>query len=411
MKGLIRAGSDPSGTSRANGSTQRPRKEILTDAITTPALLPTARFPSGSSPSEKPLRIAVVAPPWFEIPPPSYGGIEVMCATMIEGLVGRGHHVTLLGVGENGTKAHFRRTLPTPQFENIAMALPEAHHTARVQQILDNEEFDVIHDHTIAGPMMAPYRKAPTVTTVHRPVSEVGDFYSTLGNDVNLVSVSHSQRAPRPDLNWLGTVHNGITLDQFTYNPEPENYALWLARFNPEKGPDLAIKMCQEAGVPLILAGKLNESSEKEYFDEVIKPMLDDNVRVVINASRAEVVELVRNAQCLIHSVRWAEPFGMVMAEAMSCGTPVLGLRRGAVPEVVADGVTGWVRDEPSELAELLPHAEKLDRRECRARVEKRFSADAVAAGYERIYRRAIAKHRKKARLASMSAPIGASAA
>lgn len=339
-----------------------------------------------------PLKIAIVAPPWFEIPPPSYGGIEVVCGTLVDGLVRRGHNVTLIGVGKNGTTGHFYATNPEQQFAEISMTTPEVTHVALANKFIESQNFDIVHDHTNAGPLMAGTRTAPTVVTAHRPIEEMGDCYEALGDSVSLVAVSNNQRAPRPDLNWAGTVHNGVPLQQFTFNPEPGRYALWLGRFNPVKGPDLAIEMCRKAGVPLILAGKVNEEDEHEYLKNEITPMLGPDVELVLNADRRAVVKLVRDASALVQSVRWAEPFGMVMIEAMSCGTPVLGLRRGAVPEVVLDGVTGWVRDEPDELAELLPRVGELDRAACREHVRQRFSGGAMAAGYEQIYQSVIAE-------------------
>ncbi|HEX3732432.1 MAG TPA: glycosyltransferase family 4 protein [Mycobacteriales bacterium] len=341
---------------------------------------------------EGPLKIAVIAPPWYEIPPPGYGGVEVVCGTLVDGLVRRGHNVTLIGVGKNGTTGHFYATNDTPQFAEMSKTTPEVTHIARANEFIESQNFDIVHDHTNAGPLSAGLRTPPTIVTVHRPIAEAAPYYKALGDTIRLVAVSDNQRVPRPDLNWAGTVHNGVPLQQFTFNPEKGGYALWLARFNPEKGPDIAIEMCRKASVPLVLVGKVNEEDEHEYLENTIKPMLGPDVKLVLNADRRSVVELVRNAGCLIHSVRWAEPFGMVMIEAMSCGTPVLGLRRGAVPEVVLDGITGWVRDDPEELAELLPRVGELDRADCREHVRQRFSAGAMAAGYEEVYQSVIAE-------------------
>ncbi len=371
--------------------------EDLPDQL--PTLL-TASAPS--QPMEGPLKIAIVAPPWFEIPPPSYGGIEVVCGTLVDGLVRRGHNVTLIGVGKNGTTGHFHSTNAEPQFAHISQTSPEVLHIARANEFIESQHFDVVHDHTNAGPLSAALRTAPTVVTVHRPIHELADYYRLLRDSICLVAVSNSQRAPRPDLNWAGTVHNGVPLQQFTFNPQPGDYALWLARFNPEKGPDIAIEMCRKAGVPLILAGKLNEEDEHDYLEKEIRPMLGPDVKLVLNADRRSVVQLVRNARCLVHSVRWAEPFGMVLIEAMSCGTPVLGLNRGAVSEVVLDGVTGWVRDDPDELAEMLPQVDQLDRGACREHVKQHFSGGAMAAGYEQVYRSLIAERDIASGAASM---------
>jgi glycosyltransferase involved in cell wall biosynthesis len=170
---------------------------------------------------------------------------------------------------------------------------------------------------------------------------------------------------------------------------------LWLARMSHDKGPDLAIDACRRAGLPLILAGKCNEAAEERYFETVIRPMLHDGVDVVLNADRRTTVELLTRSRCLIMPIRWEEPFGMVMVEAMACGRPVVALRRGSVPEVVSHGVTGWICDNPAELPAALHRSGELDPADCVARVRTAFDADLMALRYEAVYRRAVASARR----------------
>ena len=342
------------------------------------------------------LRIAMIAPPWFEIPPKGYGGIELVSATLTNALVKRGHYVTLISAGINGTTAHHFQTFSSPQTDHIWETLPESIHLAMAQGILTEDSFDIVHDHTLAGALCAPWRPIPTVITVHGPVDgEFGDYYSALGEKAKIIALSQAQLMKRPSLNWVGTVHNGINIEKFPFSPHPGDYALWLARYHPEKGPDLAIEICRQAKMPLVMAGKLNERLEKEYFDDVVKPLAAKaDVELLANVNREQVVDLLGKAKCLLHPARFWEPCPGAVIEALACGNPVVGTRKGAIPEIVEDTVTGWLHDDPAILAELIHRVDEIDRQACRARAERLFSADAMAEGYEKIYLHTIAEQR-----------------
>ncbi len=338
------------------------------------------------------MHIAMIAPPWYEIPPTGYGGIEAMCADLSDGLVDRGHKVTLISAGRNGTRAHQLRTYDRPQSDRLGSdPLPEVVHLSRANRLIADLDVDVVHDHTLSGPLSAGSRPAPTVVTVHSPVEgEEGEYYEYLGDSVRLVAISQSQRSHRPDLSWVATVHNGLDPGRYPFHAEKDDFVVWLGRFTPEKGPNLAVHAAREAGVHLVLAGKCSESAEEAYLDSEIRPHLTDGVRLVLDADRDAVGDLLSRARCLLLPVRWEEPFGMVLIEAMACGTPVVTLRRGAIPEIVEHGVTGYVLDDPAELPEALTKAGDLDRHACRRRVEEQFSTAAMAAGYERAYQAAL---------------------
>jgi glycosyltransferase involved in cell wall biosynthesis len=341
---------------------------------------------------ESGLRIAMVVPPFYEIPPSGYGGIETTVATLVDALCERGHNVTIIGAGTGtGTRAEFIGTTPQPQSERLAEQLPELIHTARVNRLLRTRQFDVVHDHTLSGPLTAAGRPVPTVTTAHGPTDdELGELYEALGTTVSLVAISDAQRGDRPQLNWVGTVHNAVDPDEFTVSPLSDGPVLWLARFTPEKGADLAIEACRAAGLPLVLAGKCSEPAEIAYFEETIEPMLGDDVEVVSDADRDETRSLLAKARCLIMPIRWPEPFGMVMIEAMACGRPVVALDRGAVPEVVRSGVTGWICADPAELPDALHRVDELDPEACAAHVRENFNPALMASRYEQIYRAVI---------------------
>ncbi len=349
------------------------------------------------------LRIAMLGRPWIEVPPRGHGGVERICGLLVNELVRRGHDVTLIGAGSHGTDAKFYATFPTTQLHHGLGLIPELAHAAKARQLLSSASppFDIVHDHTLIGPMLGPLVSAPIVSTVHDPVigeapddkfALLGEYYEALSEHANLISVSHAQRNDRPELNWVGTVHNGIDVTAHPFNAATrEDFVLWVGRFVADKGPDLAIQVCREAGLPLVLAGRLREP-ERAYFDSVVAPQLTDGVEVLANVDQRQVTDLMARARCLLHPVRFREPFGMVLAEAAACGTPVVGLHRGAVAEVVADGVTGWVCRSVDELPAALYRAAEIDPVACRLRTERLFSAEAMAEGYERIYRAVIGR-------------------
>ncbi|HYN93898.1 MAG TPA: glycosyltransferase family 4 protein [Pilimelia sp.] len=337
---------------------------------------------------DRPLKIAMVVPPWCEIPPPGYGGLEQVCAVLVDGLVARGHDVTLFGAGERtGTKARFVSTGPT-QFGRMNEALPELAHVVRVNELIDRGGFDVVHDHTNAGPLTAPQRRAPTVVTVHGcPRGELSTYLSRLDRRVGLVAISYAQRRIAGHLPWSAVVHHGIEPAETPRLTTGDGPALWLARFCPDKAPELAIQACREAGVPLVLAGKCQEAMEYRHLEEVVKPMLGPDVELIVNGCRDTTSRLLAEARCMLLPIRWDEPFGMVMIEAMAMGTPVVALNRGAVPEVVKHGVTGFVCDRPEDLADAVRRVGTIDRAACVAHTLDRFSPDLMARGYEQVYR------------------------
>jgi glycosyltransferase involved in cell wall biosynthesis len=331
----------------------------------------------------------MVVPPWFEVPPEGYGGLEMITAALIDGLVDRGHEVTLFGAGNRTvTKARFVSTTGELQAPRLGEPMPGLLHIARVNRLIRDRDFDVVHDHTTEGPLTAPGRAVPTVVTVHGPATgEYGDYLEALGSTVDLVAISESQRRQSPELAWTATVHNALASNEIEGGPPtPDGPVLWLARFTPDKGPDLAVQACRAAGVPLVLAGKANEDDEVRYLDEEIRPLLDGRVDLVLNPDRPTTRRLLREVRCLIMPIRWPEPFGMVMIEAMAAGTPVVGLREGAVPELVRDGVTGWLADDPGQLPDLLCRVGELDPAACVQDVRDRFSAPVMARRYEQVY-------------------------
>lgn len=362
-----------------------------------PAVRPAPPGPpaDGSAPRRpRPLRVAVVAPPWFELPPAGYGGIESVVADLVDQLSDRGHEVLLIGAGRHRTRAaRFAATFDPPPSSRLGTPVPEVIHAARAARVLRTAAVDLVHDHTLAGPLLAYGRRVPTVVTMHGPVAgELGEYYAALGDAIGLVAISTSQRRLNPTLNWVGTVHNAIDVSSFPFRARKDGYLLWLGRFCADKAPHLAVDAARAVHRPIVLAGKCSEPAERAYFADQIAPRLGPGVRYVGEADAVRKRQLLSRARALLFPVRWDEPFGMVMIEAMACGTPVVALRRGSVAEVVADRVTGIVADRPGELPAAIRAATRLNPVACRRHALEHFDLPVMAAGYERVYRDVLAR-------------------
>ena len=336
------------------------------------------------------LRIAMIAPPYFAVPPAGYGGVEAVVADLVDALVDRGHQVTLIGTGRPGTRAQrFVATYPVPFADRLGEPFPEVAHAAAAARILDGLVVDVVHDHTLAGPLLARGRLPPTLVTAHGPVDgEPGRYYQTLGTTIGLVAISHAQRRAAPNLPWKATVHHGLRAETFSFRADKEDFALFLGRFHPEKGPHLAIDAARAAGLPIVLAGKCSEAVERGYFDREIRPRLGPDTVMFGVADAAAKRDLLARAACLLFPACWDEPFGLVLIEAMACGTPVVALRRGAVAEIILDGQTGVIVDSPADLPRAIDQARQLNPAECRRHVTADFTVEAMAVGYETAYRK-----------------------
>jgi glycosyltransferase involved in cell wall biosynthesis len=329
----------------------------------------------------------MIAPPWYELPPDGYGGIEQLVADLARTLIGRGIEVTLIGAGSADTGATFLRTLPEAPSERIGEAVPEVLHAALVANLLDGLDADVVHDHCLAGPLAAVSRRARTVVTAHGPVTgEFGDLYAALGDTVELVAISDAQRHLRPELNWVATVHNAINVAGFPFQPEKKDYVLFLGRMSPDKGVHLAIDAARAAGQRLVIAAKCAEQCEQEYFEAEVEPRLGPDVEYLGEADASRKRTLLCQARCLLVPLQWEEPFGLVMVEALACGTPVVALRRGSVPEIIVDGVTGIVSEEPDDLPAAIGEVGRIDPAACREDVERRFDLSVMAKRYELVY-------------------------
>ncbi len=340
--------------------------------------------------SARRLRIGLLAPPWVPIPPPSYGGIEQVVHTLAEGLVERGHEVVLVaapGSAIEGVEVVSPlATIPAV----IGESAPDWQHALAGLDAL--ADVDVVVDHSgPLGALLTSRLRAPGLHVTHGPLHAVpAEIYAGISRHsplLRLVAISEAQRAMAPELPFAGVCHNGLALEAATFRARPEGYLAFLGRMSPEKGPADAIRIARAAGLPLLIGAKCREEAEHAYFAEHVAPALGPDVVWLGELTAPEKYELLGGARALLFPIAWPEPFGMVMIEAMACGTPVLATSHGSVPEVVADGVTGFVRDTPDALVETVGRIGEIDRHACRRRVAERFSADAMTLGYERLMR------------------------
>ncbi|MGW3354464.1 glycosyltransferase family 4 protein [Streptomyces bungoensis] len=338
-------------------------------------------------PATSPLHIAMISTPWFELPPAGYGGTEAMCAALVDGLVELGHRVTVIGVGHNGTRGRFVATYETPQGDRLGTVGPEVVHAARAARTLLSLRPDIVHDHSTAGPLQARRRRTPTVVTAHGPVTGVtGEYYRALGDTVHLVALSRAQQAQAPDIPWSGQVYNAVRTADYPYRVHKGRYAVFLGRLAADKGVHLAIDAARQADMPIVVAGACNDPAERPYVDAEIVPRLGEDAQWIGEADHATKLDLLACARCLVFPIRWEEPFGMVMVEAMACGTPVVALRRGSVPEIVDDGITGFICDRLEQLPAALRSVDRLSPWACRERVRQRFDTLNMAYAYQALY-------------------------
>ena len=334
----------------------------------------------------------MVVPPYYPLPPTGYGGIEEVATLLIDALVARGHEVTVIGAGEGGHTGEHVATYPEPLVGRIGESVPEVVHAAEAEVALGDLDPDLVHDHTLAGLLCARKRVWPTVATAHGPVTdEIGRLYAAVADSVHLVAISDAQRRLAPDLRWAGRVYHGLEISDWPYCAEKEDYALFLGRITPDKGPGVAVEAARRAGMRLLIAGKVSEDHEQRCFDTEVAPHVGKGVEWLGVADSETKRQLMAKARCLLFPIQWEEPFGMVMIEAMATGTPVVAFGRGSVPEVVDDGVTGFVVDDLDGLVEGMRQASTIDPASCRKRVEMHFRVDDMAKGYEDIYRTVLA--------------------
>jgi glycosyltransferase involved in cell wall biosynthesis len=355
------------------------------------------------------MRIAQVAPLIESVPPAGYGGTERVVSYLTEELVRQGHHVTLFASGDSQTSA--RLVAATPQALRLAgdVVDPIAHQIVELEQVAAQaDQFDVIHWHLDYFHFPMSRRLGiPHLTTLHGrlDIADVQDLYTEF-TDMPVVSISNDQRAPLPQALWAATIHHGLPRDEFRPSYEPGSYLAFLGRISPEKRADRAVEVARRVGMPLRIGAKV-DTADQEYFEENVEPLLGhDHVEWVGEVSGEAKADLLRNAAALLFPIDWAEPFGLVMIEAMACGTPVIAYRSGSVPEVIDDGTSGFIVESIDESAAAVRRLGELDRRKVRATFEERFTAERMTRDYVRVYERLIAERAPRGLSSTVALPV-----
>jgi glycosyltransferase involved in cell wall biosynthesis len=346
------------------------------------------------------MQIAQVAPLYESVPPESYGGTERVVSYLTEELVNQGHQVTLFASGDSVTQGELVAASRRSLREDKDCIDQLAHHVVLLEKLFRQaEQFDVIHFHIdyLHFPMT---RRRPVVhvTTLHGrlDVPDLVPLYEEFG-DMPLVSISNAQREPLPWLNWLATVYHGLPENLYRFRAEPGKYFAFLGRISPEKRVDRAIEIAKQIGIPLKIAAKI-DSVDRDYFETEIKPLLRDPiVEHVGEIGDGEKDEFLGNAYALLFPIDWPEPFGLVLIEAMACGTPIIAYRQGSVPEVMEEGQTGFIVNQLDDAIAVARRIPELSRKGCREIFEQRFTARRMAHDYLRVYQRLIERDRRRA--------------
>lgn len=342
------------------------------------------------------MRIGLIVGPGFPVPPPNYGGIERVVDTLARGFAASGHDVLLAAPSDSCCPVPRAAGMRESDSARRGSIPTELSHSLRAYAAMG--QVDVIHDHTLIGPLCArrPGR-IPTVATIHgRLVPEVAEIYRAMSSNTSIIAISHDQVRHVADLQVARVIHHGMDLSSVPVGAGRGGYACFLGRMCPDKGVLEAVLIAHSAGMPLRIAAKMREPAELEYFHDVIRPVLGPDDELVGEVGDSEKFELLGNAVALLSPLQWPEPFGLVMIEALAAGTPVIGTASGAAPEIVDNGITGYLAPV-QELARLLPLAPNLDRVACRAAVEERFSAQRMVADHLEFYKE-ILNHHGKAR-------------
>jgi glycosyltransferase involved in cell wall biosynthesis len=336
------------------------------------------------------MRIGLIAPPWLPVPPPKYGGTEAVVDRLARGLLARGHDVLLYTTGDSTCPVPKLWVYEQAQRDQLGQVVVELRHLVRAYDAL--RDCDIVHDHTVAGPVYSMrYPELPVVMTAHGPFSDgLEDIYGAVADRVPLIAISHHQ-ASTAHIPARAVIHHGIDPEAFPVGTGQGGYYCYMGRMAPYKGAREAVLIAREAGVRLLLAAKMDEPAEHEYFHDEVEPLLGDGIDYLGEIGGQERLDLLGNAVALLNPISWDEPFGLVMVEALACGTPVLAFPRGAAPEIVDDGVTGLLCQDVEDAVRRLPELAGLRRAACRQRAETDFSTARMVDKHLALYADVIA--------------------
>jgi glycosyltransferase involved in cell wall biosynthesis len=338
------------------------------------------------------MRIAVLAPPHIAVPPVGYGGTEAVLDGLCRGLRAAGHDVLLVTTGDATCPVERTSCFEEAMGVGVRGTIHELTHVVHGYEAADRWGADVVHDHTLAGPLYAASAgRHDVVTTNHGPFTDaaLGALYRSLAGRVPVVAISHHQASTAvPGTDVAAVIHHGLPREQHRLGTGRGGFALFLGRMHPSKGVDRAVRIASRAGVPLVVAAKMQEREEVAYFERHVEPLLGRGARFVGEVGGEQKQQLLGEASVLLNPIRWHEPFGMVMIEALAAGTPVVAPATGSVPEIVRDGVTGFLRNDEAGMADALGQVASLDRRACHDVVRARFSVERMVHDHLQLYGR-----------------------
>ena len=334
------------------------------------------------------MRIGMVAPPWIQVPPPAYGGTEAVIDALARGLTRLGHEVILAAAAGSTCPVEILPAAPADSDGEIGDIQQELRHVARSYTRLLELGVDVVHDHTQAGMGYAGHPiGVPIALTMHGPfLPAAQELLHVTSRRIAVIAISHHQAETAGPVRISRVIHHGIDVDEIDPGTGAGEYLVFLGRITPDKGIREAIEVAIRAGIPLRIAAKMRERTEQDYFADTIRPLLSSRVEYLGEVNHDEKVELLRGALALINPIQWPEPFGMVMIEAMATGTPVLATPRGSAPEIVVNGVTGYLQATVDGLARAVSEAGQLDRVLIRRHVQEHFSMERMAGEYAQLF-------------------------
>jgi glycosyltransferase involved in cell wall biosynthesis len=337
------------------------------------------------------MRIGLIAPPWVPVPPPAYGGTELVIDNLARGLKELGHDVKLFTVGESTCPVPSEYLYRRPAAP-IGISIAESSHVLAAYEALS--DVDLIHDHTLLGPLVAGsagVRRVPVVTTNHGPFTdETRRIWNRISKHASIICISHSQARASGGVPVSAVIHHGIDLDVHQAGPGGGDYLMFIGRMAADKGVHHAVRIAREAGLPLIMATKMREAAEIAYFNEQVRPLLQSEDQMPSEMPLRRRLSLLREARALLNPITWREPFGLVMAEGLASATPVLAFPNGAAPEIIEHGRTGFLCRDEAEMVQAIGKVGQIDRHECRSTAERRFSLQRMARDHERFYRRVL---------------------
>ncbi|MCU1343945.1 MAG: hypothetical protein JWL70_211 [Acidimicrobiia bacterium] len=346
------------------------------------------------------MRIGIMAPPWLPVPPPAYGGTESVIDRLARGFQQCGHEVLLWTTGDSTCPVPKGFVLDRADPHRMGHTVLEMQHLIGGYQAMTEWGADIVHDHTLVGPLYSQLRSSfPVVTTNHGPFGhDLIDLYRCIGENIPIIAISSDQAERALDIPIAAVIHHGIDLDAFPVGQGAGDalghYFLYLGRMAPEKGARQAVQAALRSGHRLILAAKMREPAEREFFATHVEPMLNQRVTYIGEVGGPQRLSLLQGASALLNPIRWPEPFGLVMIEALACGTPVLTFAEGSAPELISSGTTGFICQDVPDMAARMSEVHLLSRAECRMEAVTRFSTERMAADHLRLFESIIAGER-----------------